>query len=492
MKIKSSAILRLFVILGIFLSLTSGITKEAQAAGTCTWQGTTTDWYNTANWSGCLDSGGSPTYPNDTHDVIIPASQSAYPVLTVYQDQVDMNTLTIDANAQITIDEQTTFFAYQVDNYGTIQIEEVVGHNLRINAPFNNYGIADFSPVAPLILYKSGTHTGSFTGKQLSFFKSTDTERINTFQSGSSIDVDVLYVDEYNTINIYGSVNCDKIYIKTNSVVTVSSSQTVNLGEVVLQGGELIVDTFNVGSGETFSGTGIIESNLTNAGTVSPGSSPGTITVDGDYTQDSSGTLTIELGGTTAGTEYDQLVVTGVASLDGTLDVSRINEYSPELGDSFTILTYGSHTGTFSTLNLPDLDPGLAWEVAYGSSAVTLTVREGGGSISGTVNYNGDEGYNPVTVGLFTDPSSGPVYTVDVTSTTGAYPYEITGIPNGTYYISALMDLNDNNQPDSGEPFEWYGSPTAIVISDETADYTNIDIQLGGAPFSVYLPLILK
>ena len=37
MKIKSGTLIRFLVILGIFLSLTSGITKEAQAAGTCTW-----------------------------------------------------------------------------------------------------------------------------------------------------------------------------------------------------------------------------------------------------------------------------------------------------------------------------------------------------------------------------------------------------------------------------------------------------------------------
>ena len=492
MKIKSSTTLRLFIILGIFLSLTGGITEKAQAAGTCTWQGTTTDWYNTDNWSDCVDGGGSPTYPNDTHDVVIPAGQSTYPVLTLYQDQVDMNTLTIEANAQITIDEQTIFFAYQVDNYGTIRIQDVNGHNLRIQAPFNNYGVVNSGTYAALILYKSGIHTGTFTGKQLSFYKSTDTERINTFQAGSNINVNTIFADEYNTINFYGSVTSETTYIRTNSVIDISASQSADLGTIVLQGGEVIVSTFNIPSGETFSGTGTINSNLTNAGTVSPGSSPGTITVDGDYTQESTGTLSMELGGTTPDTEFDQLVVTGAAALDGTLDVSLINEFSPELGDSFTILTYGSHTGSFETLNMPDLDPGLAWEVAYGSTAVTLTVREGGGSISGTVNYSGAEGYNPVSVGLFTDPGSGPVHTIEVTSTTGAYPYEITDIPNGTYYISALMDLNDNDQPDPGEPHEWYGSPTAIIISDGTPDHTNIDIQLGSDSYPIYLPLILR
>jgi hypothetical protein len=488
--IRSSIIIRLILFLGIILGLTGGIYQNAQAA-TCTWQGTTTDWYEPGNWSGCVDGSGTPTYPNDTQDVVIPAGQSAYPVLTVYQDQVDMNSLTIQAGAQITIDEQTTFFAYQVDNYGTIRIEDVNGHNLRIQSPFNNHGVVNSGIYAALILYDSGTHSGSFSGKQLSFYKSTDTERINTFQAGSSINVNTIFVDEYNTVNISGNVICNLIYIRSNSVVDVSNGQTVNLNEVILQGGKLITSSFEIPSGETFTGSGTIEANLTNAGTLSPGSSPGTITVDGDFTQESTGTLAIELGGTTPGTQYDQLVVTGAAALDGTLDVSVIDEFSPSLGESFTILTYTSHTGSFDMLNLPTLGLGLAWKIAYESTAVTLTVVESGGSISGEVTYTGDEGYNPVSVGLFLNPNDAPVATDTVTSGTGIYSYSFVGIPDGTYYIGALMDLNGNDQPDPGEPFSWYGAPTPLVISSSTSEYTDIDFQLND-PFMIFLPLLSK
>ena len=406
-----------------------------------------------------------------------------------------MNSLTIEANAQVTIDEQTIFIANQVDNYGTIRIEDTNGHYLRIQAPFNNYGVVNSGIYAALIIYESGTHTGSFTGRQLSFFKSV-TEKINNFESGSSINVDVLMIDENNTINIDGSLSSGTTYIDAGSVVTISSSQTVDLGTVIFRGGELIVDTFNITSGENFSGTGTIESNLTNAGTVSPGASPGTITVDGDFTQESSGTLSMELGGTTPNTEYDQLIVTGAASLAGTLDVSRINDFSPSSGQSFSVLTYNSHIGTFDTLNLPDLDPGLAWEVTYGSTAVTLTVREDGGAISGTVNYSGDEEHNPITIGLFTDPGSGPVLTIEVTSSTGDYPYDITGIPNGTYYVAALMDLNDNHEPDPNEPFAWYDADAnsmadSVEISSGD-EITGIDIVLTDPFVHIFLPMILR
>ena len=75
---------------------------------------------------------------------------------------------------------------------------------------------------------------------------------------------------------------------------------------------------------------------------------PGQLTVGGNYTQ-TTGKLEIELGGTTAGTGYDQLAVGGLATLSGRLDVSLINGFSPALGDHFVVLTYGAHVGNFTT-----------------------------------------------------------------------------------------------------------------------------------------------
>ena len=43
-----------------------------------------------------------------------------------------------------------------------------------------------------------------------------------------------------------------------------------------------------------------------NGGTVAPGFSPGKITIEGNYTQGENGVSNIEIGGTEAGTGYDQ------------------------------------------------------------------------------------------------------------------------------------------------------------------------------------------
>jgi len=172
MKNKIKTILQLILLLAVLFSLTGALRHEVHAV-TCTWEGTSgTDWFNEANWSGCFDTGGNPKHPGTDDDVIIPAGKSNYPVFTVYKGAVVINTLTIAADAQITVDEQTEIIAFQMENYGTVKIEEVTGHNLRINAPFDNHGIVDIGSEASLILYHSGTHSGSFAGKQLSFTNS--------------------------------------------------------------------------------------------------------------------------------------------------------------------------------------------------------------------------------------------------------------------------------------------------------------------------------
>ncbi len=155
------------------------------------------------------------------------------------------------------------------------------------------------------------------------------------------------------------------------SAMTAGTGTTVDLGEGTLTPG----DTLTLEPGASLVGSGTLNSNLINGGEVSPGSSPGLITVDGDYTQSTDGLLTIELGGTTPGSGFDQLSITGNANLAGTLDVSLLGEFHPSPGDSFTILTYGSRTGTFTSVILPDPPPqaGMEWEIEYGDNALTIT-----------------------------------------------------------------------------------------------------------------------
>ena len=70
-----------------------------------------------------------------------------------------------------------------------------------------------------------------------------------------------------------------------------------------------------------------------------------TLSVDGNYTQGSSASLTIGIGGASSGNEYGQLNVTGSAALAGSVNASTASGFTPSAGDRFPIVTYASETG---------------------------------------------------------------------------------------------------------------------------------------------------
>jgi len=95
--------------------------------------------------------------------------------------------------------------------------------------------------------------------------------------------------------------------------------------------------------------------NLDNQGTITVHPGPlgaGVLVVGGNFS--TSGTLNMELGGTTAGTGYSQVGVNGTATLGGTLNVTLVGGFTLASGNTFTIMTSGGATnGSFATANLP-------------------------------------------------------------------------------------------------------------------------------------------
>ncbi len=146
-----------------------------------------------------------------------------------------------------------------------------------------------------------------------------------------------------------------------NLVVSSGSTLTVSGGfigsGVSTVNGTLTAGTATVSGGGTLNGSGTIAANLANNGVVSPGNSPGVLTINGTYTQGSGGALDLEIGGTTAGSAYDQVNVSGTVTFAGTLNVSLINGFGPSVPETFTVVTaQGGISGNFATTNLPSLD----------------------------------------------------------------------------------------------------------------------------------------
>jgi len=243
-------------------------------------------------------------------------------------------------------------------------------------------------------------------------------------------------------------------------------------------------DTLTLAAGDSLIGSGALSANLVNDGTVSPGASPGIITVNGNYTQQANGVLEIELGGTTAGTGYDQVDVNGMATLGGLLKVSLMDGFKPEAGNEFLILPYTSHSGEFTSPNLPEE---FIWDLEYGVSGLTL-IRLPGGSISGTVSCNST---HTVFVDLYVGDAEPPPEVSTQINCNESYSFD--DLLDGTYYVGAWIDLNESGggPPDEGEPTAWYGEPSEVTIIDgETRE--NIDITFEGGGYYIFLPLIIR
>lgn len=156
--------------------------------------------------------------------------------------------------------------------------------------------------------------------------------------------------------------------VSNNAVVTFQGNASIpftNAADAQSTGVVGGIGQLNVGSGRTFQ----------NGGRVEPGGDAGvgTLSVAGNYTQTSGGTLRIELGGTSAG-QYDKLALTQQATLAGTLSVALLPGYSPAVNDTFEVMTFGSSSGDFNTGNLIPIGSGLALSRSYTPVTMTLTV----------------------------------------------------------------------------------------------------------------------
>jgi hypothetical protein len=99
------------------------------------------------------------------------------------------------------------------------------------------------------------------------------------------------------------------------------------------------------------------------------GAFPGSITANAGF-DSTAGTLAVDLGSSSS---YAQINISGNATLGGTLNVVLTEGYVPAISNSFAVITYGSFSGSFNTINLP---MGPLWQTNYGATAFSLLVTE--------------------------------------------------------------------------------------------------------------------
>lgn len=130
--------------------------------------------------------------------------------------------------------------------------------------------------------------------------------------------------------------------------------------------------------------------NVVVTGTLAPGLSPTILRVDGSLSLASGSSLEIEVGGATPGTQYDQVLVTGAAGIDGMLFVELENGFTPGAAQTFNILAATSATGQFTNVVCGRVATnGGTFEVLYSGSTVTLANFRPSAGILADFNFDG-------------------------------------------------------------------------------------------------------
>jgi hypothetical protein len=248
----------------------------------------------------------------------------------------------------------TTTVAWRFNNTGTVQVQS---------------GTLAFT--RPVAQFSAGTLTGGswqvLNGSTLSMPNGTSITTLgpnaNVRLSGSTAT--------FSAINSLATNN-GVFAIDTGKNFT-SASDFVNNGTLTIgTGSKLTIPAAKtlLNSG-TLQGNGTIAGNVQSSGIVSPGSSPGTLTITGNLSLDSAASSIFELGGVQKGTQYDHIDVTGNLLLGGSaLQINFANGFQSVVSrlNSFDLFTVtGNLNGSLS------LDSGSRITTADGSGSFLLT-----------------------------------------------------------------------------------------------------------------------
>jgi hypothetical protein len=158
-------------------------------------------------------------------------------------------------------------------------------------------------------------------------------------------------------LTITSGIATGSVEISTGRTVTINSPGSLTTTGTLINNG-------------TIKGTGtIVNTSFTNTGTLAPGNTLGMLSITGNFVNQ--GAIQTEIGGTTAGTQYDQLTVSGAVTVAGTLTISTVNGFKMAAGQSFVILTGTSITGAFAAVTWPT---GVTGTVTYSATAATLNI----------------------------------------------------------------------------------------------------------------------
>ena len=223
-------------------------------------------------------------------------------------------------------------------NSGTIA--QVANGVLSLSSTVNNLAGAVYNLQGSCTINGHGTINNAG-----SFLKSSGTATANIYS----------YFNNTGTVEVdAGTLSFASSFIQTAGSTNLNGGSLTFSGSAQILGGEIL-------------GSGTINGSIVNSGgLLSPGHSPGSLILNGNYTEGAAGALLIELGGLGSG-QFDYLDVDGTDSLGGTLEIAFLGGYHPALGDTFHFMDFNSRSGQFATIEVLG-SPGYQFNTVYTSN----------------------------------------------------------------------------------------------------------------------------
>jgi len=186
---------------------------------------------------------------------------------------------------------------------------------------------------------------------------------------------------------------------KTGSGVLTLSGTNTYAGTTTISGGTLLVNNaarsatgagaVTVANGGTFGGNGIVSSAVTvnSGGALAPGNPTDVLTIGNN--------LTLAAGSSTFFQVQHSLLtnnvvnVTGTLTEGGVLNVTNVGLMPLAAGDVFKLFNAATTSGLFTSINLPPLPAGLAWNTNSLNTSGTLSVVIAATLVVGSLSISG-------------------------------------------------------------------------------------------------------
>jgi len=418
-------------------------------------------------------------------------------LLTLQRFAVLSTSGVVDAYGGLTIltgtNDPTVIDGTTLSNHGAATLDTTAGPGpvgLAQGATINNLAGASFAITGPggvIAAQDNSAVAFNNAGSLTCDVASNGSFGINVpFSNSGSVSV------QQGTFNLSTATNSGTVTVASGTTLG-ASTYTQTAGATILNGATLNGGTYNIDAG-SLSGTGTINANVTNGGQVIPGGTgvAGLLTINGNYTQTATGSLNVNLGGTTADSQYNQLAVSGTAALGGTINVALISGFQPALPNTFQVLTYGSSSGNFTAYNGLNLGGGRFLDPVFSPGNLTLDTDQVAISGAPAIRLEGI----PISLtGSVTGPSAGNFYAAGFswTVTQNGNPFQsgsgstFTFTPNLSATYLVTLTVTDAAGGTGTTSLQIVVAPSIIVL-DPTAGGAlslsgNASIKLTGGVF---------